>query len=284
MKLNNEKNLEISKMLTISTSHVTEDAITELDKMVTTGHPYVTYEKGEYGYFIHVGNNNPMDMEMPLATSLMNVLEFAFKQGVEWLCLDRDAEEVDCLTVYDWNEINEKSVMYGFKISASVEELVNYAKEHKEKIGYCGYSFKEITKMIEADRDPEKGIECPDTGIHSKYSIVAKILNNLYGISVYCLFHGNDCFIEAVDKEVLLYAANVFHSTVQKITTEYSVSNYKLIKKGTSFGSYFFGICNVERRKTEDKSEFCFVSLGGKKSVWFKESEYDYQKVNSVMI
>jgi hypothetical protein len=97
-----EENLEISKMLTLSTRHVTEDAMMKLAEMTMEGEPYVVYEKEEYGFFILVGKKDPEGLKDTLPSSLKDVIAFAYERGIDWLCLDRDGAETEALPAYVW--------------------------------------------------------------------------------------------------------------------------------------------------------------------------------------
>lgn len=182
------------------------------------------------------------------------------------------------------NETGRWPVMYGFKIDASIDKIIAFAKHHKENLGYCGYSFKEITKKIQADNDTQNGVECPFSGTYSKYSIVAKIINSISGEIVYCIYHGDNCYIESRNYDALLNAANFFHSSIQMISTEFIISDYKLLKKDSSIKSYISGVIGVERREASGDMEFRFKKLNGKSSVWFKESMYGYEKIKTIRI
>ena len=106
---------EITKMLTLSTCHIKEET---KDLLETEAHgnknpemPNV-YEKGEYGYFIHVpddfvasegnesGDNS--DRYPGIPDDLYAVMLYAYEKGCCWLCLDRDGPEEDGLEMYDW--------------------------------------------------------------------------------------------------------------------------------------------------------------------------------------
>lgn len=94
-------NLEISKMLTISTAHLT----------YTTAHrilavkSIVAYKKDIYGYFIHIDVDNgveEIDDAADIPDDLKAAMKYALKNGCEWLCVDRDGPAVDELPTYDW--------------------------------------------------------------------------------------------------------------------------------------------------------------------------------------
>ena len=100
------KNLDITKMITISTAHITKETADILN--ASANYPFVTdlpviYTKGEYGYMIHIpeyyGDEGEFE-NMPL--DLYPVMNLAKENDCEWLCLDRDGEFVDSFETYDW--------------------------------------------------------------------------------------------------------------------------------------------------------------------------------------
>lgn len=69
--------------------------------------PVVFYEKGEYGWFVHVSTDwgfsspeEPLHQDVP--EDLKRVLEYAARAGADWIMFDRDGEHNDELPVYDW--------------------------------------------------------------------------------------------------------------------------------------------------------------------------------------
>ena len=94
------KYMEISKMLTISTTHISlasADLLDTKEERMETG--LVVYEKGNYGWFIHVDEFFELDAT---PEDIMNCIFVAKQNNCEWLCLDRDGETIDGLPVYDW--------------------------------------------------------------------------------------------------------------------------------------------------------------------------------------
>lgn len=85
--------MEISKMLTISTAHITEQTAEFLSTNVIT----VPHYEYEYGYFIYIP-----EYDMNLPQDLMDCMLFAKANGCEWLRLDCDGYYVDELERYDW--------------------------------------------------------------------------------------------------------------------------------------------------------------------------------------
>lgn len=99
--------MEISKILTVSTAHITEKTAKELRnavEMMGSNIDMCVYEKKGYGFFIHVPDGWECECEIP--SDLMDCIKQTRNNGCEWLCLDRDAEIESVLPVYEWsNEI-----------------------------------------------------------------------------------------------------------------------------------------------------------------------------------
>lgn len=106
---NADDGLEICKMLTISTAHVTEEVCDMLRERaygdLRSSVPFVVYEKSEFGYFIYI---NKDELENDIANcechqSLIDVVKYAAAHGCELLCLDRDGKMiVKDLPIYEW--------------------------------------------------------------------------------------------------------------------------------------------------------------------------------------
>jgi hypothetical protein len=106
-----KNNLEISKVLTLSTGHVTKDIADMLDEF-STYDPLVTncylevYNKNNYGWFIHthLGTEEKeiekLSNEIPQV--LWDLMTLARDNGCAWLELDRDAERLEDLPYFDW--------------------------------------------------------------------------------------------------------------------------------------------------------------------------------------
>lgn len=92
---------EITKMLTISTEHITPETAEKLNKEPDANNMSLcVYEKAEFGWFIHI----PEDMDdcEQVPDDLRRCIEFADEQGCEWLCIDCDGETVDELPLHEW--------------------------------------------------------------------------------------------------------------------------------------------------------------------------------------
>ena len=99
--------LDITKMLTLSTAHIsehTEKLLSQIseDKMESR---LIVYKKGEYGYFIYVTKDAdgiivPYKQEIP--EELHQCLCLADELGCNVLCFDRDGEISKALKTFDW--------------------------------------------------------------------------------------------------------------------------------------------------------------------------------------
>lgn len=107
--------MEISRMLTVSTAHITSETADFIDNACKDciNSPLIVYKKtakintengdsytDDYGWFIYCNiyktSNIPND--------LLKLMRFTNDSGCEWLCLDRDGEVLDNehLDVYEW--------------------------------------------------------------------------------------------------------------------------------------------------------------------------------------
>lgn len=94
--------MNISKCLTISTSHISWNTSNKLrtDPMAFAIGLSV-YEKGEYGWWIYIGDNiNALPSDLP--NDLMECIRLAMSNDCEWLCLDCDGEEIHSLQTFEW--------------------------------------------------------------------------------------------------------------------------------------------------------------------------------------
>ena len=103
--------LEISRMLTISTVHISKKTAERL----TFGNPHdlkmpAYFEKGDYGWFVFVprnyldvhSNGDHEESYQNAPDDLRDCMREAWLNNCEWLCLDCDGLEVDDLPKYDW--------------------------------------------------------------------------------------------------------------------------------------------------------------------------------------
>lgn len=106
--------MEITKMLTLSTAHITKETAKILesgDRRQGTLPPY--FPKGDYGWFFYVdpdylcvhSDGRVEEMYPKTSGDLHDCLREAWREGCNWLCLDSDGlvvEDDDYLPVYVW--------------------------------------------------------------------------------------------------------------------------------------------------------------------------------------
>ena len=89
--------MDICKMLTLSTAHITKRTAERLDE---TSNPMnlSVYAKGEYGWYIYDWDDR--DTEIP--DDLRDIFRFAQEHDCQVVCLDCDGDESDALPTYEW--------------------------------------------------------------------------------------------------------------------------------------------------------------------------------------
>ena len=99
----NPQKLEIDRMLTISSLHVSADTKDLLDQAADDNEedpmPPV-YEKQGYGWFVVCDSDNKETWDSYPA-DLVQCMELAKENGCFWLCLDADGSRVDTLKIFD---------------------------------------------------------------------------------------------------------------------------------------------------------------------------------------
>ena len=103
--------VDISKMLHLSTAHVTEDTNTVLQDALDWDLWNVliqlpVFAKRNYGFFIFIGSLQGVDESSEdwhgIPDDLKRCIHYALERECDWLCLDCDVEPIDDLTTYDW--------------------------------------------------------------------------------------------------------------------------------------------------------------------------------------
>ncbi|MCI1271665.1 MAG: hypothetical protein LKM31_10810 [Sphingobium sp.] len=84
----------IERMLVLSTANVTAETC----NVYLHTAPFAAFEKGDYGWFVYV----PIDLPDDLPADLAGCFDVASRAGVDWIMLDRDAQEHPGLPAYDW--------------------------------------------------------------------------------------------------------------------------------------------------------------------------------------
>jgi len=87
--------LEIYKMLTISTAHITGTTAELLEELDAP----TVYDKSEHGWFIYL---NHLNGNVNIPNDLTQVIQFAKENGITLLCLDCDADTVSELPTYEY--------------------------------------------------------------------------------------------------------------------------------------------------------------------------------------
>ena len=100
--------LEISKCLTISTAHISEEtAALCLKQMGFKGEekiqtfPIPIYRKDEFSWVFYLPDN-VLDMDKELPSDLCKCIKLAAANGCCWLCLDSDGSTVTGIRQYNW--------------------------------------------------------------------------------------------------------------------------------------------------------------------------------------
>ena len=98
--------LEIIKMLTLSTAHISYDTATKLDAAVSHEQfeSCTVYSKDNYGWFIYIDADAFAESKEDIPADLLACIELALAVDCAVLCLDADANDVDELPCYDWDE------------------------------------------------------------------------------------------------------------------------------------------------------------------------------------
>ena len=95
--------MDITKVLTISTAHITEETDRKLqDKSEVNNMCISVYDKAEYGYWIYIDPYDRLMCHENIPEDLLNCIKLARQNDCRWLCLDCDGEEVSELPTYDW--------------------------------------------------------------------------------------------------------------------------------------------------------------------------------------
>ena len=97
--------LEITKMLTLSTAHITEETAVMLEREVkyaVNNIPLSIYNAADFGWFICLSSYSEMLDGIMLPEDLKACCYLAKENECEWLCLDCDGLIVPDLPTYNW--------------------------------------------------------------------------------------------------------------------------------------------------------------------------------------
>lgn len=98
-----EKNVNGEKTyLDISTAHLMQETLNRLNAI----NPPYTYKYNE-GAFISVPDKTEVSI-ISMPEDLRILLQYAWDNNIEMIRMDRDAEVIENLPVYDWGDENEK--------------------------------------------------------------------------------------------------------------------------------------------------------------------------------
>ena len=94
--------MEITCMLTLSTSHISKETAARLDDPdgFSLECWLSIYNTQDYGWWIFVDSANVYAEDMP--DDLKACILLADANACEWLCLDCDGEILETLPTYDW--------------------------------------------------------------------------------------------------------------------------------------------------------------------------------------
>ena len=94
--------MNITKMLTISTAHITRETEKKLRVESYSNNMCLSvYDKEGYGYWIYIDPYDKLMCKKNIPEDLLKCIELARQNDCQWLCLDWDAEEVSELPTYD---------------------------------------------------------------------------------------------------------------------------------------------------------------------------------------
>lgn len=116
MSMNNNERLDITRVLNLSTAHITKNTADALDRCALNN-DYIplcgVFEKGEYGWYVYIDSNDPNLIPDELS-DIRDCVIFALKHDINCICFDRDADTVIELPVYNWEDDNLKEYYVSF--------------------------------------------------------------------------------------------------------------------------------------------------------------------------
>lgn len=104
-KANMKKDLEISKILTISTEHISKEDIDALEKGTDAGWSQLVCYKYEYGDFVYIPSAKDiagLSAGKNLPKYFIKLLQLAAENDCKFLVLDCDADVLDGYKTFDW--------------------------------------------------------------------------------------------------------------------------------------------------------------------------------------
>ncbi|ADL36047.1 hypothetical protein bpr_II108 (plasmid) [Butyrivibrio proteoclasticus B316] len=92
--------MEINKMLSLSTAHITKETESKLSEQSI--YEVNVYEKSEYGYFIYPNIELLDKRGWDIPEDLKKCIGLAKANNCNWIVFDRDVDPVDELPTYEW--------------------------------------------------------------------------------------------------------------------------------------------------------------------------------------
>ena len=93
--------MEIARMWTLSTAHITEKTDRWLTKQVKEPTEGLCVYKKTGGYFIYVPDDFDYE-EMNLPEDIETIIAFAIGCEIDWICLDSDGPIDNEFKTYEW--------------------------------------------------------------------------------------------------------------------------------------------------------------------------------------
>lgn len=116
MNTNNNEKLDITRVLNLSTAHITKNTVDTLGRCALNN-DYIplceVFEKGEYGWYVYIDSDDPNLIPDELS-DIRDCVIFALKHDINCICFDRDADIVIGLPVYDWKDSELKEYYVSF--------------------------------------------------------------------------------------------------------------------------------------------------------------------------
>ena len=135
MSMNNNKRLDITRVLNLSTAHITGSTAYILGRCALSN-DYIplcsVYEKGEYGWYVYIDDSGKPDQIPDELSDIRDCIIFALKHDVNCICFDRDADTVVGLPVYNWNDSKLKEYYVSF--SGTYRTYASDEDEASEKL------------------------------------------------------------------------------------------------------------------------------------------------------
>ena len=95
--------MEITKMLTLSTAHITEETANKLDRDPNDNNlGLCIYNKGTFGWYIYLNSIKDIETHHKLPDDLFKCILLAQSLNCEVLCFDCDGPEEQFLPTYEW--------------------------------------------------------------------------------------------------------------------------------------------------------------------------------------